>query len=77
LYIAVSNEPNNQFLEQSLIAASSMLFDKEDYSASLEAYEKLEKVSSNDVNKLIALKGQRSRHSRPEMLRRRSLQPGK
>ena len=58
LYIAVSNEPNNQFLEQSLIAASSMLFDKEDYSASLEAYEKLEKVSSNDVNKLIALKGQ-------------------
>jgi TolA-binding protein len=58
LYIAVSNEPNNQFLEQSLIAASSMLFDKEDYSASLEAYEKLEKVSSNDINKLIALKGQ-------------------
>jgi TolA-binding protein len=58
LYIAVSNEPNNQFLEQSLIAASSMLFDKEDYPASLEAYEKLEKVSSNDVNKLIALKGQ-------------------
>jgi TolA-binding protein len=58
LYEAVSNEPNNQFLEQSLIEASSMLYDKEDYTASLEDYEKLEKVSSNDANKLISLKGQ-------------------
>jgi TolA-binding protein len=58
LYIAVSGEPNNQFLEQSLIAASSMLYDKEDYSASLGYYEKLEKVSSSDANILIALKGQ-------------------
>jgi TolA-binding protein len=58
LYIEVSDEPNNQFLEQSLIAASSMLYDKEDYSASLNYYEKLEKVSSSDANTLIALKGQ-------------------
>jgi TolA-binding protein len=58
LYIEVSAEPNNQFLEQSLIAASSMLYDKEDYSASLNYYEKLEKVSSSDENTLIALKGQ-------------------
>jgi len=58
LYSAVSDEPNNQFLEQSLIAASSILYDKEDYPAALEDYEKLEKVSSNEENKLIALKGE-------------------
>jgi len=58
LYIEVSGEPNNQFLEQSLITASSMLYDKEDYSASLSYYEKLEKISSTDANTLIALKGQ-------------------
>jgi len=58
LYEAVSDEPGNQFLEQSLIAASSMLYDKEDYPASLSYFEKLEKVSTNDANKLIALKGE-------------------
>jgi TolA-binding protein len=58
LYIAVSEEPNNQFLEPSLIEASSMLYAKEDYAASLELYEKLERVSSSDANTLIALKGE-------------------
>ncbi|MEI6048885.1 MAG: tetratricopeptide repeat protein [Bacteroidota bacterium] len=57
LYIDVSAEPNNQFLEQSLIAASSILFDKEDYTASFDYFEKLEKVAGNDANKLIAQKG--------------------
>ena len=51
------DEPNNQFLEQSLIAASSILYDKEDYTAALDYYERLEKAASNDENKLIALKG--------------------
>jgi TolA-binding protein len=60
LYIEVSDEPNNQFQEQSLVAASSMLYEKEDYSASLNYYEKLEKVSSSEANTLIALKGQLS-----------------
>ena len=58
LYIEVSDEPNNQFLEQSLIVASSMLYDKEDYTSSLNYYEKLEKVSSSDANTLISLKGE-------------------
>jgi TolA-binding protein len=58
LYMAVSAEPNNQFLEQSLIAAASMLYNKEDYPGSLDYYEKLEKVSSSDANTLLALKGQ-------------------
>ena len=58
LYEEVSTEPNSQFLEQSLIASSSMLYDNEDYLGSLGYYEKLEKASSNDANKLIALRGQ-------------------
>jgi TolA-binding protein len=58
LYIEVSGEPNNQFLEQSLIAASSMLYDKEDYVSALTYYEKLENVSSGNANTLLALKGE-------------------
>jgi TolA-binding protein len=58
LYEKVAEEPNNQFIEQSLIAASAILFDKEDYSASLEYYEKLEKVAGNSENLMIAIKGQ-------------------
>lgn len=57
-YIEVANQPNNQFLEQSLITAASILTDKEDYTTALEYYEKLEKASSNDANKLLALRGQ-------------------
>lgn len=58
LYQEVSEEPNNQFLEQSLIAASTILYDKEDYPAALDYFEKLEKVASTDANKLVALKGE-------------------
>ena len=58
LYEEISGEPNNQFLEQSLISASSILFEKEDFTASLNYYERLEKAAANDENKLLALKGQ-------------------
>jgi TolA-binding protein len=58
LYTEVASQPNNQYLEQSLITAASILYDKEDYSAALEDYEKLEKVSSKDANTLLALNGQ-------------------
>jgi len=58
LYISVSEEPNNQFVEKSLLTASAILFDKEDYDASLVSYEKLEAAASNDANKLLAMKGQ-------------------
>ena len=57
-FIEVSGEPNNQFMEQSLLAAASILFDKEDYEESLVYYEKLEKVALNKGNKLIAYKGE-------------------
>jgi TolA-binding protein len=58
LYISVADEPNNQFMEQSLLAASTILFDKEDYVSALNYYEKLEKAASNNINKMVALKGQ-------------------
>jgi TolA-binding protein len=57
-YIEVSEVPNNQFIEQSLIAAASILFDKEDYIASLNYYERLEQADGSVGNKIIALKGQ-------------------
>jgi len=58
LYEQVSAEPNNQFLEQSLISASSILYAKEDYTAALDYYERLERSASNDEILLIALKGE-------------------
>lgn len=58
LYVEVAKEPNNQFMEQSLIAASEILFNKEDYVAALDYYERLEKVAGSSENLLIALKGQ-------------------
>ncbi len=58
LYVAVAAEPNNQFLEQSLISASAILYDKEDFMGSLSYYEKLSNVATSDANKLLSLKGQ-------------------
>jgi len=58
LYIEISEVPNGQYLEQSLSAASKILYDKEDYSSSLGYYERLENIAGNDGVKLTALKGQ-------------------
>ncbi len=58
LYEDVAAEPNNQFVEQSLISAAAILFNNEDYSESLAYYEKLEKVAGTDDTRLLSLKGQ-------------------
>jgi len=58
LYATVAGEPNGQFTEQSLIAAASISYDREDYKASLQYYEMLEKAAVNSGNRIIALKGQ-------------------
>jgi len=58
LYAEVASEPNSQFMEQSLLAASSISFDKEDYISSLGFYERLEKAANTDATVLVALKGQ-------------------
>ncbi len=58
LYTAVSDEPNNQFMEQSLIAAAAIQFDKENYGSAFDYYARLEKVAGGHENLIIALKGQ-------------------
>ncbi len=58
LYREVIKIPNNQFMEQSLVTASEILFAKEEYSTAFDYYERLEKITSQSENKLIALRGQ-------------------
>jgi TolA-binding protein len=58
LYKEVIKTPNNQFMEQALLAASSILYENEDYLTAFEYFEKLEKVTTASENKLIALRGQ-------------------
>jgi len=57
-YREVINVPNNQFLEKSLIAASLILYENEEFSAAFDYYERLDKVTTASENKLIALRGQ-------------------
>jgi TolA-binding protein len=57
-YATVAAEPDNQFTEQSLMAAASISFDKEDFKTSLQYYEMLEAAAGNSENKVIALRGQ-------------------
>jgi TolA-binding protein len=58
LYIEVTSNPNGQFLEQALIQAASILYEKEEYESSLDYFERLENVAGEAGNKLIALKGE-------------------
>jgi TolA-binding protein len=57
-YMEVAKVPNNDFIEQSLIAASAILYAKEDYLKSLQYYEELENVTGSPESRVIALKGQ-------------------
>ncbi len=58
LYILLADAPVNQFTEQSIIAAATAYYGKEDFKTSMEYYEKLEKAAGSSENKIIALKGQ-------------------
>jgi len=58
LYTAVAEAVNNDFTEQSLIAAADISYEKEDFNSSLGFYERLENIAGNSGNKLIAIKGQ-------------------
>ena len=58
LYTEVSSDPASQFLEQALLRAASILYEKEEYETSLNYYERLEKAAGDAGNKLIALKGE-------------------
>jgi len=57
-YTEVIQVPNNDFIVQSLIAASAILYGKEDYQKSLAYYEELENVTETPEYKVIALRGQ-------------------
>jgi TolA-binding protein len=58
LYSEVIKNSNNQFMEQALIAASPILYEKEDYQAAYDNYEKLERITSTPERKLVALRGE-------------------
>jgi TolA-binding protein len=58
LYREVIKNPNNNFMEQSLIQASAILYGNEDYSGAYDYYEQLEKTTSTPENKLTALRGE-------------------
>jgi TolA-binding protein len=57
-YTSVSEVPNNQFLEQSIISAAVIQFEKEEFVQALGFYEKLEQAASSDDTRLMSLKGQ-------------------
>jgi TolA-binding protein len=58
LYAEVANEPGNQFTEQSLTAAATISYGKEDFEAAYTYYSKLEGAAGNTENKIIALRGE-------------------
>jgi hypothetical protein len=51
-------DSEQQFMEQSLIAASSILYDNEDYPTAYDYFERLEKITTASEKKLIAMRGQ-------------------
>ncbi len=57
-YLKVSDEPNNQYMEQALKASSTIFFEKEEFETSLIYYERLENVAIDGGTKLFALKGE-------------------
>jgi TolA-binding protein len=57
-YLDVIQVPNNDFMDQSLIAASTIYYQKEDYQNSFKYYEELENISASPEYKVLALKGQ-------------------
>jgi TolA-binding protein len=57
-YREVVGAPNNQYMEQSLIAASSILYGMEEYQEANQYYQRLERITETPENRLIALRGQ-------------------
>jgi TolA-binding protein len=58
IYSDIASQPNSRFMEQSLTAAARISFDKEDFTAAYDYFDRLEKTATTDENRLIALKGQ-------------------
>jgi tetratricopeptide (TPR) repeat protein len=58
LYEDVSSNAHSQFMEQSLIQSGAILYEKEDYEAALDHFERLENAANDPANRLIALRGE-------------------
>jgi TolA-binding protein len=58
LFKEISAEPNNQFLEQALMATAGLLFENEDFDEAITYYRRLETVATSDANRLNAIKGE-------------------
>jgi TolA-binding protein len=58
LYKEIAAEPNNQFIEQSLMAMANMFFENENFDEAIVYYKRLAAVATNDATKLNALKGE-------------------
>ncbi|HBE43627.1 MAG TPA: hypothetical protein DDW27_21015 [Bacteroidales bacterium] len=58
LYSAVVQAHHNQFTEQSLVSAADLSYRMENFTSSLEYYEKLEAAAGTSENKVISLRGQ-------------------
>ncbi len=58
LYIAVAGQPNNQFMEPSLLEAATILTENEDYTAAYGYYKRLEDAATTDANRLLAMRGE-------------------
>jgi TolA-binding protein len=57
-YLEVTRIPNNEFMEQSLIAIASIYYGEENFEESLNYYSDLEKFAEKPENILLALSGQ-------------------
>ncbi|HNR42826.1 MAG TPA: tetratricopeptide repeat protein [Bacteroidales bacterium] len=58
LYRQVAEVPNNPFLEQALISAADLLYEREEYAEASGYYERLEKTAVTSDMRVAALKGQ-------------------
>jgi TolA-binding protein len=58
MYMAVAEQPNNQFTEPSLLQAADIMYNKEDYGHSYQYYQRLGKIATTDADKLKALRGE-------------------
>ncbi len=57
-YMSIIDQPDNQFTEQSLVAASVIAFDQEEYEEAFGLYSRLETAATNSDNKILALQGE-------------------
>jgi TolA-binding protein len=58
LYEDVASNQHSQFLDQSLLQAAAILYEKEDYESSLGYIERLENATTDPANRLLAIRGE-------------------